>query len=131
MKNLYKLAKLLLYISIIKAGQKWPGASPLVSDFISQDRSAYSAAGKYVDQLWEYINRSQTHECGGTKSAQFLLWKYIKRDFCCSVGLYTLQHSHCLYKLSHGLYEHSHVSSSTLTASTKALSRPLKMVKSA
>ncbi len=29
----------------------------------SHDRSAYSAAGKYVDQSWEYINRSQTHEC--------------------------------------------------------------------
>jgi hypothetical protein len=29
-----------------------------------QDRSAYSSAGKYVDQSWEYINRSQTHECG-------------------------------------------------------------------
>ncbi len=24
----------------------------------------FSAAGKYVDQSWEYINRSQTHECG-------------------------------------------------------------------
>jgi hypothetical protein len=30
----------------------------------SQDRSAYSAAGKYVDRFWEYINRSQTYECG-------------------------------------------------------------------
>jgi hypothetical protein len=29
-----------------------------------QDQSAYSAAGKYVDQSWESINRSQTHECG-------------------------------------------------------------------
>jgi hypothetical protein len=29
-----------------------------------QDRSTYSAAGKYVDQFWEYINGSQTHECG-------------------------------------------------------------------
>ncbi len=29
-----------------------------------QDRSAYFAAGKYVDWSWEYINRSQTHECG-------------------------------------------------------------------
>jgi hypothetical protein len=29
-----------------------------------QDRSAYSAAGKYLDRSWEYINRSQTHECG-------------------------------------------------------------------
>ncbi len=28
-----------------------------------QDRSAYSAAGKYVDRFWEYINRSQIHEC--------------------------------------------------------------------
>ncbi len=24
----------------------------------------YSAAGKYVDQSWKHINRSQTHECG-------------------------------------------------------------------
>jgi hypothetical protein len=31
----------------------------------SHDRSAYSAAGKYVlDQSWEYINRSRRHECG-------------------------------------------------------------------
>jgi hypothetical protein len=28
-----------------------------------QDRSAYSAAGKYVDRSWEYINHAQTHEC--------------------------------------------------------------------
>ncbi len=32
--------------------------------FIFPGRSAYSAAGKYVDWSWEYINRSQTHECG-------------------------------------------------------------------
>ncbi len=30
----------------------------------SSDRSAYSAAGKYVGRTWENINRSQTHECG-------------------------------------------------------------------
>ncbi len=30
----------------------------------SQDRSAYSAAGKYVDRSWEYVIGSQTHECG-------------------------------------------------------------------
>ncbi len=29
-----------------------------------QDRSAYIAARKYMDKSWEYINRSQTHECG-------------------------------------------------------------------
>ncbi len=28
-----------------------------------QDRSAYSAAGKYVGRSWEYIKRSKTHEC--------------------------------------------------------------------
>ncbi len=45
----------------------------------SQGRSAYSAAGKYVDRSWEYINRSQTHECAeiGTEATQFLLWEYI------------------------------------------------------
>jgi hypothetical protein len=30
----------------------------------SQDWSASSAAGKFVDPSWEYLNRSQTHECG-------------------------------------------------------------------
>ncbi len=36
-----------------------------VRDFIYfQERSAYSAAGKYVDWSWKYINRSQTHKCG-------------------------------------------------------------------
>jgi hypothetical protein len=29
-----------------------------------QDWSAYSALGKCVDRSWEYINHSQTHECG-------------------------------------------------------------------
>ncbi len=29
----------------------------------SHDRSAFPV-GKYVDRSWEYINRSQTHECG-------------------------------------------------------------------
>jgi hypothetical protein len=31
-----------------------------------QDQSAYSVAGKYVDRSWEYINCSQTHECGNS-----------------------------------------------------------------
>ncbi len=30
----------------------------------SHDRSAHSAAGKYVGRSWEYINHSQIHECG-------------------------------------------------------------------
>jgi hypothetical protein len=34
-----------------------------VKDLYIQDRSSYFVAGKYVDRSWEYINRSQTHEC--------------------------------------------------------------------
>jgi hypothetical protein len=30
----------------------------------SQDRSTYFHAAELTDQCWEYINRSQTHECG-------------------------------------------------------------------
>ncbi len=29
----------------------------------SHDPSAYSAAGKYVDRTWEFINCPRTHEC--------------------------------------------------------------------
>ncbi len=39
---------------------------------------------KYVNQSWEYINRSQTHEYGiGTETAQFPEKEYIN-DFRCS-----------------------------------------------
>ncbi len=38
----------------------------------SQDQSAYSAAGKYVDRPWEHINVEI-----GTKDTQFLFWEYI------------------------------------------------------
>jgi hypothetical protein len=38
-----------------------------------------------VDRSWEYINRSQTHECGnweiGTEAAQSLFWGYINGIF--------------------------------------------------
>ncbi len=40
-----------------------------------QDRSVYFEEAKYVELSWEYINRSQTHECVnvgiGTEAAQF------------------------------------------------------------
>jgi hypothetical protein len=36
----------------------------LLGNLYFQDRSAYSAAGKYVDRSREYINRLQAHECG-------------------------------------------------------------------
>ena len=43
--------------------------------------------GKYVDQSWEYINRSQTHECGNCDWGHAIPRKGIfKWDFPCSVG---------------------------------------------
>ncbi len=47
-----------------------------------QDRSAYSAAGKYVDRFWEYINRSETHDGGnGTEAANFPEKEYVNWIF--------------------------------------------------
>ncbi len=55
-----------------------------------QDQSAYSAAGKHVDRSLEYINHSQTQECGNWDWGRAFPRKGIhKRDFPCSVG-YTL-----------------------------------------
>ncbi len=55
-----------------------------VSDLYSHDRSADSAAGKWVDRSWKYINCSQTHECEnwvGTEAAQFRFFDYINGIF--------------------------------------------------
>ncbi len=47
-----------------------------------QDRSACSAAGKYVDQSWEKINRAQAYERKiGTEAAQFPGKEYINGIF--------------------------------------------------
>ncbi len=52
----------------------------------SLDRSAYSAAGKYVDRSWEYINRSQTNECGNWDWGRAIPFLGMhKWDFLCSV----------------------------------------------
>ncbi len=61
------------------------------------DRSAYSPAGKYVLQSWEYnyINRSQTHECGNWNWGRAIPKKGIHKWDCpCSVVL-TCRRSRC------------------------------------
>ncbi len=53
----------------------------------SHDGSAYSAAGKYVDRTWKYINRSHPHECGhGSEATQFVFWEYINGLFVSQLG---------------------------------------------
>jgi hypothetical protein len=58
--------------------------SCLCEGFIySQDQSAYFAAVKQVDRSWEYINRSQIHECRNwERGSVVLFWEYINRIFC-------------------------------------------------
>jgi hypothetical protein len=59
--------------------------------YIFPDRSANSTAGKYVDRSWEYLNRSQTHECGiRTEAGQFP-----EKDFRCSVWRFILTQNEC------------------------------------
>ncbi len=50
--------------------------------------SCVSAAGKYVDGSWEYINRSQTHECGNWDWGHTISFLGIHEwDFRCSTDL--------------------------------------------
>jgi hypothetical protein len=53
----------------------------------SHDRSPYSAGGnKYVDRSWDYINRSETHECWNWCWGRAIPRKGIHNgDFRCSV----------------------------------------------
>jgi hypothetical protein len=50
----------------------------------SPDRSAYSAAGKQMDQMWEYTDRPQTQEIR-TETAQFLFWENKMQISCSAV----------------------------------------------
>ncbi len=49
---------------ITRPQSQFPHSCVCVRFIYSHDRSAYSAAGKYVNWSWDYINRSQTRECG-------------------------------------------------------------------
>jgi hypothetical protein len=68
------------------------GLSP-ISTFMCQ-WSAYSAAGKYVDGCWEYINRSQAYASG----------KWDWDHAIPFLGIYSVFTVHCsyLYKCTYG-----------------------------
>ncbi len=55
---------------------------------------------KYVDLSWDYINRSQTHECGNWGWGRAIPRKGINKwDFHCSVGAARHMNSFILLKL--------------------------------
>ncbi len=57
----------------------------------SHNRSDYSVAGKYGDQSWEYIIRSQTHACGNLDWGRAIPRKGIHKWDCrCSAPSFTL-----------------------------------------
>ncbi len=70
---------------IAQPQSQFPHSSVCEQFIYSHDLSAYSAAGKYVDRTWEYINRSQTHECRnwdwGRANSFLGIYKW---DFRCS-----------------------------------------------
>jgi hypothetical protein len=58
----------------------------------SHNRSAYSGAGKYVDRSWEYINHSQTNQCGNWHWGRAIPFMGIhKWDFRCSAKIKSAQ----------------------------------------
>ncbi len=66
--------------------------------YISHNPPAYSAEGKYVDQSWEYINRSQKHECGNWDWGRAIPFQGIlKWDFRCSVPINTYENHRELF----------------------------------
>jgi len=55
------------------------------------DRSAYSAAVKYANWFWEYMNRSQTHESGSWDWGRAIPFLGLhKWDSRCSVYIYAI-----------------------------------------
>ncbi len=63
------------------------------------DRSAYSAAGKYVDRSWEYIDLSQTWNDVkiGTEASPFLFLGILKSKFLWSVAEWPINIYHTFY----------------------------------
>jgi hypothetical protein len=54
--------------------------------------STYFAAAKYADRSWEYIDRSQIHECGNWERGRAVSFLGILHsDLVCSVGFITVE----------------------------------------
>jgi hypothetical protein len=73
----------------VRPQSQFPHACVCEQFIYSHDRSAYSAAGKYVNRSWEYINRSQTHECGHWDWGRGILGIH-QWDFRCNAVLLKL-----------------------------------------
>jgi hypothetical protein len=52
------------FLRIARPQSQFPQSCVPERFIYSQDRSTYFPAVNYADLSWEYINRSQTHECG-------------------------------------------------------------------
>ncbi len=52
------------FLGIGRPQSHFPHSCACVRIIYSQNRSTYFLAAEKADQLWEYINRSQKHECG-------------------------------------------------------------------
>jgi hypothetical protein len=86
-----------------------PGLSPnfhihvSVSDLYIPTIRPYSAAGKYVDRSWEYINMNVEI---GTEAAQFLFWEHTN-------GIFIVVYCTHAHILTHVLYRPSHATITT------------------
>jgi len=87
------------------ASEQFPHSCVCERFIYSHDRPAYSAAGKYVDWSWKYINRSQAHECGNWDWGRAIPFLGIhKWDFSCSTTSSPLKVSQLIFFITETPY---------------------------